>query len=78
MSQDSPTLSWRCPRTLVTIPRLGLNELADSPLQKVGFLYGQSITVDANATGTDANGNTWVGTPVANVSGYIQQVSTQD
>jgi len=29
----------RCPRTWVTIPRLGLNELADSPLQKVGFLY---------------------------------------
>ena len=58
----------------VTIPRLGLNELADSPLQRNGFLFGQPITVDASAVGVDANGNAYVGTPLANVGGYIQQV----
>ncbi len=39
-------------------------ELANSPLQRNGFLYGKTVTVDIRK-----------GTPVADVSGYISQIS---
>jgi filamentous hemagglutinin family protein len=45
-------------------------QLADSPLQRNGFLYGQTIQVDARDTGV-YDGVQWQGTPLANVSGYI-------
>src|SRR5215467_13664052 len=49
------------------------SELADSPLQRNGPLRGQSVQVDLNVTG-EYNGVPWIGTPLANVSGYINLV----
>lgn len=48
-------------------------ELADSPLQRNGALYGQTVEVDARETGI-YDGQEWVGTPLANVSGYIDLI----
>ena len=45
-------------------------QLADSPLQRNGFLRGQTIQVDIRDSGT-FNGKAWVGTPLADASGYI-------
>jgi len=45
-------------------------ELADSPLQRDGVLRGATVQVDVGQTGT-YNGKTWVGTPLADVSGYV-------
>lgn len=59
---------------LVVVPRIGQNELADSPLQRDGILFGSSITVDAREHGTRDDGSTWYGTPVANVNGYVELV----
>ncbi|WP_374680492.1 filamentous hemagglutinin N-terminal domain-containing protein, partial [Hydrocarboniphaga effusa] len=59
---------------LVTIARLGLNEFADMPLQRDGVLFGSGVTVDSRQSGTRADGSTWVGTPLANVGGYVDQV----
>lgn len=44
------------------------NELADSPLQRNGFLYTRNVTVDIR--GVDSNGNI----PLANVSGYVNSI----
>ena len=46
-------------------------ELADSALQRNGSLRGQEITVDMRETGTRADGTTWYGTPLANLTGYL-------
>ncbi|MDB5970427.1 MAG: filamentous hemagglutinin [Hydrocarboniphaga sp.] len=59
---------------LVVVPRLGQNELADSPLQRDGFLFGSAVTVDAREHGTRDDGSIWYGTPVANVNGYVELV----
>ena len=48
-------------------------ELADSPLQRNGPLRGQTVYIDITKTGT-YNGQTWVGTPLADVSGYVNLV----
>ena len=48
-------------------------ELADSPLQLNGSLRGQTVQVDILQTGV-YNGQSWVGTPLANVSGYANLV----
>lgn len=45
------------------------SELADSPLLRNGALRGQKVVVDIRQTGT-YNGRTWVGSPLADVSGY--------
>ncbi|MDR3468735.1 MAG: filamentous hemagglutinin family protein [Xanthobacteraceae bacterium] len=50
-------------------------ELANDPLQRSGLLNGQYISVDIRNTGTNADGSTWIGTPVADASGYVAQVS---
>ncbi|WP_428312722.1 filamentous haemagglutinin family protein [Hydrocarboniphaga sp.] len=60
---------------LVVVPRLGQNELADSPLQRDGILFGSPVTVDAREHGTREDGSIWYGTPVANVNGYVELVS---
>jgi filamentous hemagglutinin family protein len=62
---------------LLTVKLAG-NELADDPLQQDGFLYGKTITVDMRDTGVNAEtGESWVGTPLANLTGYanLQQNS---
>lgn len=45
-------------------------ELADSPLQRNGPLRGQTVYVDISKTGVD-DGQPWVGTPLADVRGYV-------
>ncbi|WP_241021975.1 filamentous hemagglutinin N-terminal domain-containing protein, partial [Burkholderia sp. Ac-20353] len=57
---------------LVTIPRVGQNELADSPLLRNSFLFGQKgVVVDSTLTGTRSDGVQWVGSPILNLSGYV-------
>ena len=45
-------------------------ELADAPLQREGPFRGLTIQVDIRNAGI-YNGFSWVGTPLANVSGYV-------
>ena len=54
---------------IISVQLLG-PELANSPLQQNGPLQGQSINVDIRQTGT-YNGTPWVGTPLADTSGYV-------
>src|SRR5262249_29775673 len=51
--------------------QLLINELRDSPVVKSGPLYQQNIFVDAAASGTNADGTTWQGTPLADASAWI-------
>jgi filamentous hemagglutinin len=53
--------------------KLAGTELADNALNKDGALRGATIYVDITKTGT-YNGETWVGTPLADVSGYVALV----
>ena len=46
------------------------SELADAPLQRNSFFRGGDITVDLRKTGT-YNGREWVGTPLADLRGYL-------
>jgi len=55
--------------------QLRVNELADSPLVRAGLLYQQTIYVDASASGTYADGETWYSTPLANASGWISGIT---
>ena len=60
---------------LVSIPRVGQNELADSPLLRNSFLYTQkNVVVDSTQSGTRADGLDWVGSPVLNAAGYVENV----
>lgn len=59
---------------LVRVPRLGLNEFADSPLQRDGPLFAGSVVIDSRLSGTRADGVAWVGSPLANLAGYVEQV----
>ncbi|HKE97073.1 MAG TPA: filamentous hemagglutinin N-terminal domain-containing protein, partial [Povalibacter sp.] len=47
------------------------SQFADSPLQRDGALRGQAVYVDIRTSGTRADGSTWQGTPVGDVSGDI-------
>ncbi|MBN3790718.1 filamentous haemagglutinin family protein [Burkholderia sp. Ac-20353] len=61
--------------TLVTVGRVGLNELADSPLLRNGFLFGlKNVVVDSTLTGTRSDGVQWVGSPILNLSGYVNLI----
>ncbi len=60
---------------LVTIPRIGLNELANSPLLRNSILYtAKDVAVDSSRNGTRPDGLDWVGSPVLNVAGYVSNV----
>jgi len=60
---------------LVTIPRIGQNELANAPLLRDSFLYKQKdVVIDSTQSGVTADGLSWVGSPILNVSGYVQNV----
>lgn len=48
-------------------------ELADSPLQRSGPLYGQTVYIDTRQSGT-LNGTAWEGSPIGNLSGYVEAV----
>lgn len=58
---------------IVTAQLLG-TELANSPLQQNGSLRGQTIQFDLRQTGVNDDGTTWIGTPLADVSGYVNLV----
>ena len=60
---------------LVNVSRVGQNELANSPLLRNGFLYTQkNVAVDSTQSGTRADGLDWVGSPILNVAGYVENV----
>ena len=60
---------------LVSIPRIGQNELADSPLLRNSFLYTQkNILIDSTQSGVRADGLDWVGSPVLNAAGYVENI----
>ncbi|HEX7813723.1 filamentous hemagglutinin N-terminal domain-containing protein, partial [Dyella sp.] len=60
---------------LVSIPRVGQNELADSPLLRNSFLYTQkNVVIDSTQSGVRADGLDWVGSPVLNASGYVENI----
>ena len=46
-------------------------ELADSALQRNGSLRGAAVTVDLRKQGVRSDGTAWVGTPLANLNGYL-------
>lgn len=50
------------------------SQLADSPLQREGPLRSQPVYVDVRNYGTRADGSTWQGTPLADVSGDISNI----
>jgi filamentous hemagglutinin family protein len=50
------------------------DELADSPLQRKGPLRGQTVYVDIRQSGTLPDGTAWVGSPIGNLSGYVNAV----
>lgn len=58
---------------IITAQLLG-TELADSPLQQNGPLRGQTIEIDLRQTGVNADGDSWIGTPLGDVSGYVNLV----
>lgn len=49
-------------------------ELADNPLLINSSLRGQTVYVDITQTGTNEDGSTWVGTQIANLSGYANNI----
>ena len=57
---------------IVAVQLLG-SELANSPLQRDGALRGQTVYVDIRRTGT-YDGKSWIGTPLADASGYAALV----
>ncbi|WP_437341006.1 filamentous haemagglutinin family protein [Burkholderia paludis] len=62
-------------QTLVTVDRIGQNELADSPLLRNGFLLGyKNLVFDSTLTGTRSDGVQWVGSPILNLSGYVNLI----
>ena len=59
---------------LLTVTLAG-NELADDPEQQDGPLFGASVTVDMRDSGTNSEtGESWVGTPLANLASYANLV----
>jgi len=48
-------------------------ELADSPLQQNGALRGATVYVDIRDVGV-YDGTPWVGTPLGNISGYVNDI----
>jgi filamentous hemagglutinin family protein len=60
---------------LVTVPLIGGNELADSPLLRDGFLNGlKDLVFDSTLSGTRSDGVQWVGSPILNLSGYVNLI----
>ncbi len=60
--------------TLVTIGPINANDLADAPLQRNSFLLGQTIVVDSTISGVSADGQAWVGTPLVDAEGFVEDI----
>lgn len=69
----SQNVSASVTENIVSAQLLG-TELANSPIQQNGPLRGQTVDVDLQQTGVNADGTTWIGTPLADVSGYVNLV----
>jgi filamentous hemagglutinin family protein len=48
--------------------------LENSPLQRDGPLHDQTVYINVTQTGTNADGSTWVGSPLGDFSGYANLV----
>jgi filamentous hemagglutinin len=60
------------PASSIVVPvELRGTELADFPLQRNGPLRSETVYVNSLLYGTRSDGSTWVGTPLADVSGEI-------
>ncbi|WP_326489800.1 filamentous haemagglutinin family protein [Paraburkholderia sp. ZP32-5] len=60
---------------LVTVPTISENELANSPLLRDGFLNGfKNLIFDSTLSGTNPDGSQWVGSPILNLSGYVDLI----
>ncbi len=57
----------------IVAAQLLASELENSPLQQDGALRGQTIYVNLNDVGV-YDGTAWIGTPLADVSGYVNLV----
>lgn len=73
------TLDLPMKRNLLTIELRG-TQLADSPVQRDGPLRCTAdactpVVVDIRASGTRADGSSWQGTPIADVSGDISTIA---
>jgi filamentous hemagglutinin family protein len=61
--------------TLVNVSRVGLNELANAPVQRSGALFSQTdLLIDRRLRGVRADGTPWVGSPLLNADGIVDQV----
>src|SRR5579883_692334 len=60
--------------TLVTIGPLTADDLADSPLQRDGFLLGKTVVIDSTVSGTRSDGEAWVGSPLLDAQGYVNAI----
>jgi filamentous hemagglutinin family protein len=58
---------------VIPVQLLG-TELADSPLQQDGALRGLTVDVDIRQLGT-YDGTPWIGTPLGDVSGYVNLIT---
>jgi filamentous hemagglutinin family protein len=56
---------------LLTIGPLTANDMADSPLQRNGFLLGRTVTIDTTLSGIRSDGLAWVGSPILDAGGYV-------
>lgn len=56
---------------VIRIARVGNSDLADTPLQRNGFLLGRELFVDRRVTGLRPDGTRWYGSPLLNAQGYI-------
>lgn len=50
------------------------DELADSELQRDGALRGETVYVDIRESGTRDDGTTWVGSPIGDLSGWVEGI----
>jgi filamentous hemagglutinin len=57
---------------IIPVQLLG-TELANSPLQQSGVLRGATVEIDIRQTG-NYNGTEWVGSPIGDVSGYVNLI----
>ncbi|MCE0483751.1 MAG: filamentous hemagglutinin family protein [Methylacidiphilales bacterium] len=69
----SQNVSASVAEDIVAAQLLG-TELANSPLQQNGPLRGQTVDVNLLDTGVSSDGTAWIGTPVGDVSGYVNLV----
>ena len=51
--------------------QLRATELANFPANRASALHGETVYVDLRRHGTYADGSTWIGTPVADISGDV-------